>query len=256
MGKDFKMLRKKILSNSQIRDEELYNLCKKVQSHDFLTRDMHYVYKYLTEYVVRSSEQHFQDVEKRRFLDWGCGTGQITYLLKKHGMMVDSCDVLFSDGAFGSESQIIKQGKISVIPLRHDYLLPFEDSSFDVVLSFGVLEHVPNDRKSLQEVHRILKTGGLFFIFNLPNKYSWTQFFHRHFLNDNYHDRLYTIRQTREMLIQNGFEEVDSWRRQFFPKNKVSLPFHNLFEKFDHFITWYTPLGLLSTNIVFVSKKT
>lgn len=39
----------------------------------------------------------------------------------------------------------------------------FEDSSFDVIYAWHVIEHVPDMSRFLNEVHRILKPGGLFF---------------------------------------------------------------------------------------------
>jgi SAM-dependent methyltransferase len=39
--------------------------------------------------------------------------------------------------------------------------LPYEDNSFDVYLSFGVIEHIEENRERiLQEAYRILKPGG------------------------------------------------------------------------------------------------
>jgi SAM-dependent methyltransferase len=38
--------------------------------------------------------------------------------------------------------------------------LPLEDESFDVVLCIHVLEHVPDDRAALAEMHRVLRPGG------------------------------------------------------------------------------------------------
>jgi SAM-dependent methyltransferase len=38
--------------------------------------------------------------------------------------------------------------------------MPFADNSFDVVLCNHVLEHVPNDRQALKEIHRVLVPGG------------------------------------------------------------------------------------------------
>jgi SAM-dependent methyltransferase len=38
--------------------------------------------------------------------------------------------------------------------------LPFNDHDFDVVICNHVLEHVPEDRKAMAEVFRVLKPGG------------------------------------------------------------------------------------------------
>lgn len=38
--------------------------------------------------------------------------------------------------------------------------LPFEDNSFDFILCNHVLEHIPDDRKAMSELYRILKPGG------------------------------------------------------------------------------------------------
>ena len=53
--------------------------------------------------------------------------------------------------------------------VRHENLqaLSFEDGSFQHVLSFDVLEHVPDHYRALREVHRILAPGGTF-LFTAP----------------------------------------------------------------------------------------
>ena len=38
--------------------------------------------------------------------------------------------------------------------------LPFDDQSFDVVVSFGVLHHTPDTEKALAEIFSVLKPGG------------------------------------------------------------------------------------------------
>jgi len=49
--------------------------------------------------------------------------------------------------------------------------LPFKDSEFDVILCNHVLEHIPDDTKAMQELHRILKIGG-YGIFQIPQDLS------------------------------------------------------------------------------------
>lgn len=38
--------------------------------------------------------------------------------------------------------------------------LPFEDNSFDFILCNHVLEHIPDDKKAMQELYRVLQPGG------------------------------------------------------------------------------------------------
>ena len=45
--------------------------------------------------------------------------------------------------------------------------IPFPDSQFDVVICNHVLEHVDSDHKAMQEIHRVLKSGG-FAILQVP----------------------------------------------------------------------------------------
>lgn len=51
--------------------------------------------------------------------------------------------------------------------------LPFEDDTFDVMYSFGVLHHTPDMRAALEETHRVLRPGGELraMIYAVP---SWT----------------------------------------------------------------------------------
>lgn len=49
--------------------------------------------------------------------------------------------------------------------------LPFNDNEFDVVFCNHVLEHIPDDKKAMQELYRVLKKGG-FGIFQIPQDLS------------------------------------------------------------------------------------
>ncbi len=63
--------------------------------------------------------------------------------------------------------------------------LPYRDNLFDTILSHEVLEHVLDDRKSIQEMVRVLKPGGRVIIF-VPNR--WYPFeTHGHYWRGQYH---------------------------------------------------------------------
>jgi SAM-dependent methyltransferase len=55
--------------------------------------------------------------------------------------------------------------------MQHSILdLPFPDSSFDIVFYHHVIEHVSDPAKSLDELHRVLKPGGLIYV-GTPNRH-------------------------------------------------------------------------------------
>ncbi|HEX8577123.1 MAG TPA: methyltransferase domain-containing protein [Flavobacterium sp.] len=45
--------------------------------------------------------------------------------------------------------------------------LPFQDNTYDVILCNHVLEHIPDDKKAMRELYRVLKPGGMG-IFQIP----------------------------------------------------------------------------------------
>ncbi|MCC1483250.1 class I SAM-dependent methyltransferase [Winogradskyella immobilis] len=49
--------------------------------------------------------------------------------------------------------------------------LPFKDNEFDIILCNHVLEHIPDDTKAMQELFRVLKSGGMG-IFQIPQDLS------------------------------------------------------------------------------------
>ena len=238
-----------LLHNKKISDP------KKIgNSHDFLLHPLsHYVHIYLVEYICGFIKHWFNE-STVKILDWGCGKGQITYLCKKRGMNIVSCDILAEkgDSAFGQYTPIIETMGIDVLPLEHPYKLPFEGKSFDAVLSFGVLEHVQNDRESVKEISRVLKPGGLFFCFFLPQKYSWRNRL-QYLKGDYYHDRLYSIKQVRNLLENNGLNILDLWIRDVLPFR--GRAWYRIAEKIDQWFYNFTPLKYIGTHIEFTAYK-
>lgn len=78
--------------------------------------------------------------------------------------------------------------------------LPFENE-YNAISAFDVLEHIEEDVKVIQQVHKALKRGG-FFIVSVP-QYQWLWS-----VNDNiaYHKRRYSRKELKNNLLIEGFE--------------------------------------------------
>src|SRR3989338_5187279 len=50
--------------------------------------------------------------------------------------------------------------------------LPFEDNSFDLTISMGLLEHLSDYPQTIKEQYRVLKPGGVMISMNVPGKFS------------------------------------------------------------------------------------
>ncbi|MGB5275078.1 MAG: methyltransferase domain-containing protein [Flavobacteriaceae bacterium] len=61
--------------------------------------------------------------------------------------------------------------------------LPFADNSFDVILCNHVLEHIPNDKKAMQELFRVLRPNG-WGIFQIPQDLQRKTTFEDHSITD------------------------------------------------------------------------
>ena len=95
-----------------------------------------------------------------KILDVGCGAGLAT-----NALALKSYEVFGVDLAEGALEEAKKRDTTkSVKYIKADALeLPFENESFDSVISLDFLEHVYEPQKVITEINRVLKPGGLFF---------------------------------------------------------------------------------------------
>jgi SAM-dependent methyltransferase len=162
-----------------------------------------------------------------RLLDWGCGYGQMTYLLEQRGFRVTPFDIGAPDAAL---PDIPLCRGLSIVRTQHPTTLPFEAASFDSVLSCGVLEHVDeysqpgNEIKSLLEIARVLRPGGLFLIYQLPQRYAWQEAVIRRFHLGYTHPRRYMVAEIIHLLKRSGYRIHRLRRANLIPKNLTGMP--------------------------------
>ncbi|HEX7940056.1 MAG TPA: class I SAM-dependent methyltransferase [Gemmatimonadaceae bacterium] len=177
---------------------------------------------------IRMANDIAAHVPLGRVLDWGCGLGQMTWLLRRRGFDV----VPFEIGSTIDNrvpDMPLTRG-LDIVRASHATTLPFDAGSFDAVLSCGVLEHVdeygsPGDElKSLDEIHRVLKPGGHLPIYMLPQQFAWQEAIARTIGVDYTHQRRFFAGEIRSMLTARGFRVQSLRRSNMVPKNLTGMP--------------------------------
>lgn len=123
-----------------------------------------------------------------RVLDLGCGyhSSNLNFLKKKNA------NIFFADKKFKEDKNFIQvdlEQKINI-----------EDSSFDNILLFNVLEHIQNYQNLIEDIYRILKSGGKLEIF--------VPFMHRFHKDPNDYFRP-THEYLQKLFINAGFKDIE-----------------------------------------------
>jgi len=96
-----------------------------------------------------------------KVLDLGCGAGKLVQAAREQGYDFHGCGLGLRDAHTDADVTLVAQGILRDID-RNPYRLPFDDCTFDIVISDQVLEHVMDYPTTLREVHRVMKPGGAF----------------------------------------------------------------------------------------------
>jgi ubiquinone/menaquinone biosynthesis C-methylase UbiE len=103
--------------------------------------------------------RHIDTDGVRDFLELGCGVGHVSKLMaSKFGWNVTATDYDPEMIKFATEG-VEDEGNIRFMQADATQL-QFEDASYDVVLSFGILHHIKNWGDGVAEVSRVLRPGG------------------------------------------------------------------------------------------------
>lgn len=147
-----------------------------------------------------------------RILDWGCHHAPDACLMRVAlggAIELHGCDVL----AGSAYPVFYEYSGLRYVQLTHPVRTPYEDGAFDAVVASGVLEHVPMDYESLKEMYRILRPGGRLIVAYLPNRWSVEEWRLRRRDRAFAHQRLYSLRHLRSMLLHSGFRPLAAGRQ-------------------------------------------
>ena len=135
----------------------------------------------------------------KKIVDIGCGTGGVIPMLSKHGQ------VLGLDIEPRALDFCRSKGFHNVALMENFYDTGQPDESADLVSLFDVLEHFEDDLKALNEINRILKSGGFVFLSVPAFKILWSE------LDEvAHHRRRYKQEELEQKLKDSGFAIVKS----------------------------------------------
>ena len=140
----------------------------------------------------------------KHILEIGCGNGYGTTLIKKEFTpeRITAIDL--------DEKMIAKalRRKLEGVTFKvmDASCLEFPDNEFDAVVNFGIIHHIPNWRRCLDEIKRVLRSGGeiLFEDLSTDSFTTWSGLILKAF-TDHPYDSMYSQDEFTRYLHQIGF---------------------------------------------------
>ena len=150
----------------------------------------------------------------KRVLDVACGTGFGTQILAQagaatvHGVDIDAPAIEYAKQNHQEASVTYVVGSAGE--------LPFSENSFEQIVSFETIEHLPDDVRSdyLDEMSRVLVAEGTLYI-STPNKRITTPW--KETPNNPFHVLEYTESALMAELEEHGFRPVKKWGQRMVP---------------------------------------
>lgn len=151
-------------------------------------------------------------------VDWGGLYGHVTAILRGLGYTRAHNYIL---GAGPAYNDFRIRLNLPTIRGTDPDRLALDDVSVDVLVSSGVLEHVgadgPGDEAAvLRDIHRVLRPGGWFVCWNLPNIWSLTELL-AIVAGRYHHSRRYDHRRILRTLRAAGFVVEDAAKHTILP---------------------------------------
>ena len=107
-------------------------------------------------------------------LDYGCGSGTVVEMLRAAGYDAHGVDIRWP-GATTPDIEASELGRAGLLRYYEEGgRLPYDDDTFDVVVSDQVFEHVVPLEASVREIERVLRPGGVTY-HHFPSRAVWRE---------------------------------------------------------------------------------
>lgn len=155
--------------------------------------------------IVRDQlKKYVGDLNKKKILDFGSGSGYLIGELQKEG--IDAYGVDSSEEAITYGTSV---GVKNLSIMHVGTALPFPAAHFDAVLAMDVLEHLSEEQTVLAELKRVLKKDGILVITVPAYMFLWGRQD-----ESSQHFRRYTMGRLIEVLRCSG--DFDMLKRSYF----------------------------------------
>jgi len=114
----------------------------------------------------RTGLDNWQEKRKvNRILEAGCGNGRHVLFFQEQGYETYGVDISKEAIDLGNE-WLKRKGLKPTLQVGNITNLPFDENYFDVIVSFGVLDHIPflDAKKAIKEIVRVCNTGGYVYL--------------------------------------------------------------------------------------------
>ena len=156
----------------------------------------------------------------RKVLDLGCGIGGKTIHQGEYWGVSEICGIDVNPLLIDSTNHFLRTYKTEI---NYNFVqgyaekMPFEDSSFDAIISEDTIEHVRSVKETLTECKRVLRKGGIAFL-SFPSI--------RHPIGGAH------VRSATRMLFLE-------W---FFSTRAINDAYHEIIKNWGDDLNWYKPL--------------
>lgn len=153
-------------------------------------------------------------------LDVGCGTGQYIVPLAKRKINCFGIDPLKSSIIRSQDHANAENVSNVLLFLGNGEHLPFKDKSFNVVLCLSTLQHVANQKKTFDEIQRVLKNKGLLII-QIPTDRNANTFFRK--IKTPHHFTKGFDAKSISVILDDKFEILKLEGNGFFPPFSMAI---------------------------------
>lgn len=224
-----------------------------------VVNDKNFTYRHVIEVLDKYCKSN--DV-----LDVGSGVGTVDFYLAKKGKKITGIEISQKAYDIAVKSSKILGLEKNVTFIRSDFIKSKINKTYNFIICSEVLEHLPEEKKTLLKIHKLLKRNGHFMLTvpsaNSPlEKLGLIEAFDKR----SGHLRRYTLESTKKLLLETGFKPIFSAKREgilryslFVFRMNFVIKVANRFAFISNLITFFDDIAaklLGEADIIIVSRK-